>query len=198
MVADAKQGQRSFAQRAEDLFNRLADENCMVNSEAPDLVEALTNYLDLEVTEDQVLEATRQHLEPMENKFMKENFLRFVMHLQPEPPAAQPSAPDTVHAAPIISPTQQYDSIQPNHTAPVAGDSNKSATSGAQASWVFEPMVGVDDLEVDARSYAEQVYAKVEQAMELLKQWTLSLKLCCRACRAPCRSMRRGSFGRIG
>ena len=74
--AEADQGASSFAQRAEELFNKLAYEE-VVSSEAAGLVVALA-YLDLQVTEQTVVEATREILQPTENEFSKDAFLCFV------------------------------------------------------------------------------------------------------------------------
>ena len=157
------QGACSVAPRAEELFNNLANEE-VVSSESAGLVVALAS-LDLQVTEEQVVEATREILQPTEKEFSKEAFLRFVDMLRPQPSAAQPSLDESADAAPVLSPTEP---------APVDDDSSNTANSGAEASrveagdralWVFEPRVRTDMLDVDARVLAEQVYARVEQAM---------------------------------
>ena len=56
----------------EELFNKLANEE-VVSSEAAGLVVALA-YLDLQVTEEKVVEATREILQPTENQFSKDAF----------------------------------------------------------------------------------------------------------------------------
>ena len=65
----------TFIERAEELFDRLANEDA-VSSESAGLVVALV-CLDVEVTEDQVVEATREILGPTVTQFSKEAFLRF-------------------------------------------------------------------------------------------------------------------------
>ena len=114
--ADDEQGASSVAPRAEELFNNLANEE-VVSSESAGLVVALA-YLDLHVTEEQVVEATREILQPTEKQFSKDAFLRFVEMLRPQPSAAQPSLDESADAAPVISPTEPYDSNRPNHSAP--------------------------------------------------------------------------------
>ena len=86
--AEADQGASSFAQRAEELFNILANEEA-VSSESVGLVVALV-YLNLQVTEEQVVEATREILQPTENQFSKDAFLRFVEWLRSQPSASEP------------------------------------------------------------------------------------------------------------
>ena len=61
---EADEGASSVAQRAEELFDKLAKEEA-VSSESAGLVVALV-YLDLQVTEEQVVEATREILQPTE------------------------------------------------------------------------------------------------------------------------------------
>ena len=166
---EADEGASSVAQRAEELFDKLAIEEA-VSSESAGLVEALV-YLDLQVTEEQVVEATREILEPTEDRFSKDAFLRFVERLRPQPSATegskQPSldasanstllwrtdAEAAADAAPDISVTEVYD-----NNSPLVGKSGATL-------WVFEPRVSTDSLDVDARVCAEQVYARVEQAM---------------------------------
>ena len=136
--ADADQGRSSVAPRPEDLFNKLANltnEEEVVSSESAGLVVALA-YLDLQVTEEQVVEATREILQPTEKHFSKEAFLRFVGMLRSQLSAAQPSLDESADAAPVISPTEPYDSNRPNHSAPVDDDSSHTANSGAEASCV--------------------------------------------------------------
>ena len=150
--AETEQGASSFPQRAEELFNKLANEEA-VSSESAGLVVALV-YLDLQVTEEQVVEATREILQPTEKQFSKDAFLRFVDRLRPQPTATEGNSS--------------------NEPAPVGCESSNTAKSGAEAScmeeaagalWVFEPRVSLDTLDVDACVLAEQVHAKVEQAM---------------------------------
>ena len=151
--AEADQGASSVAQRAEELFDKLAIEEA-VSSESAGLVVALV-YLDLQVTEEQVVEATREILQPTEEQFSKDAFLRFVERLRPQPSATEGStdAEAAADAAPDISVTEVYD-----NNSPLVGKSGATL-------WVFEPRVSTDSLDVDARVCAEQVYARVEQAM---------------------------------
>ena len=69
----------SVEERAEELFNKLANEE-EVSSELAGLVVALAD-LDLQVTEEQVVEATREILQPTEEQFSKDAFLCFSIHL---------------------------------------------------------------------------------------------------------------------
>ena len=162
--AVADQGASSFAQRAEELFNKLANDEEVVSSEAAGLVVALA-YLDLQVTEEKVVEATREILQPTENQFSKDAFLRFVEWLRPQPSATEGSLQPSL---------DESENPEPLGPTPVGGESSIIAKSGAEAScveagvralWVFEPKVSTDTLDVDARVFAEQVYARVEQAM---------------------------------
>ena len=180
---EADEGASSVAQRAEELFDKLAIEEA-VSSESAGLVVALV-YLDLQVIEEQVVEATREILQPTEEQFSKDAFLRFVERLRPQPSATegskQPSldasanstllwrtdAEAAADAAPDISVTEVYDNNSPNHL-PLVGKSGAKGScveADARALWVFEPRVSTDSLDVDARVCAEQVYARVEQAM---------------------------------
>ena len=89
--ADADQGRSSVAPRPEDLFNKLANltnEEEVVSSESAGLVVALA-YLDLQVTEEQVVEATREILEPTKKQFSKDAFLCFVERLRLQPSATE-------------------------------------------------------------------------------------------------------------
>ena len=90
--ADVDQGRSSVAPRAEELFNNLANltNEKVVSSESADLVVALA-YLDLHVTEEEVVEATREILQPTDNQFSKDAFLRFVERLRPQPSATEGS-----------------------------------------------------------------------------------------------------------
>ena len=189
---EADEGASSVAQRAEELFDKLAIEEA-VSSESAGLVVALV-YLDLQVTEEQVVEATREILQPTEEQFSKDAFLRFVERLRPQPSATegskQPSldasanstllwrtdAEAAADAAPGISVTEVYDSNSPNHL-PLVGKSGAEGScveADARALWVFEPRVSTDSLDVDARVCAEQVYARVEQAVDTDLQSFLS------------------------
>lgn len=162
--AEADQGASSFAQRAEELFNKLANDEEVVSSEAAGLVVALA-YLDLQVTEEKVVEATREILQPTENQFSKDAFLRVVEWLRPQSSAAEGSL------QPSLDESEKPELPGPT---PVGCESSYIAKSGAEAScveagvgalWVFEPKVSTDTLDVDDRVFAEQVYARVEQAM---------------------------------
>ena len=146
-----------------ELFNQLANEEA-VSSEAAGLVVALA-YLDLQVTEERVIEATREILQPTENEFSKDAFVRFVTWLRPQPSATKGS---------VQSSLDESENPEPLGPTPVGGKSNNIAKSGAQAwcveagaraHWVLEPKVSMGTLDVDARVFAEQAYARVEQDM---------------------------------
>ena len=100
---EVDKGSTSLAQRAADLFNQLAHED-KVSSEPAGLVAALVS-LDLQVTEEQVVEATREILQPTENQFSKDAFLRFVERLRPQPSATegskQPSLDENANLVPL-------------------------------------------------------------------------------------------------
>ena len=183
-MSEVDEGEASFATRSEELFNRLANEDA-VSSESAGLVVALA-FLDLAVTEEEVVEATRQILQPMENQFSKDEFLRFTELLRD---SKQPSVEGSANREPL-GPTQMWGTAAesaadaapgvsatvpwPEHPGLVGGESPEAAKSGAEASrvedgvsalWVFEPQISTDLLDVDALLFAKQVYAKVEQEM---------------------------------
>ena len=122
-----------FAERAEKLCINIANEEA-VSSESAGLVTALED-LDLAVTEEQVVEATRAILPSTEEQFFKDAFLRLVEWLRPQLPASEASTP------PSPSTEEQF---------------SKDA---------FLRQVSMDILDVDVREYAEEVHAMVEQAM---------------------------------
>jgi anthranilate phosphoribosyltransferase len=62
VAAEVDPSESLFAQRAEELFEQISYENA-VSSESASLVVALA-YLNLEVTEEEVVEATRGILKP--------------------------------------------------------------------------------------------------------------------------------------
>ena len=77
---EAEQDRSSFAERVSELFKKLAVEG-EVKPEPPILVREL-KALDLNLTEDQVLEATEQTLDPADSHFSQAAFLRFIESLR--------------------------------------------------------------------------------------------------------------------
>ena len=161
----------TFAQRAEELFISIAHQDA-VSSESAGLVVALA-YLDLQVTEEQVVEATRQVLASTEMEFSKDDFVRFAKLLRPDelPSPSQAWRPEVEFA---VSPTIPFDNNWPNQPALEAGASSNTAhVSGAEArveavahgQWVFVPMVDLEALDVESRVFAERIYAQVEEDM---------------------------------
>ena len=66
------------------------------------------------------------------------------------------------------------------------------ATGDARDSWVFEPRVGLDKLDVHSRVSAEAVYVKVDETMMLDINEAVDTALAtfsCRHYRVPCRKM---------
>ena len=146
----------SVQERTEELFNKLADEEG-VSSEPAGLVVALTD-LDLQVTEEQVVEVTREILGPTKEYFSKDAFSCFIERLRQQPsvqPDGESANPDSLESTEA-------------ETRKSSSGSNAGAScaeGGARGSWVFEPRVGLDVLDVHARVSAESVYARVDQTM---------------------------------
>ena len=104
VAAEVDPSESLFAQRAEELFEQISNENA-VSSESASLVVALA-YLDLEVTEEQVVEATRGILKPPEIQFSKDVFFKFVELLRRQTSVTGyvtlPECAENVSAAPAI------------------------------------------------------------------------------------------------
>ena len=159
VVADDDKSASSFDQRTDELFNKLSTEDS-VSSEPVGLVAALTD-LDLQVTEEDVVEATRGILPTTENQFSKEDFFRFVEALRPQHPIMdgdKKSASDVSENFEQLSPT-------PGCAGGSDGPTAMTETPLSGSGWVFHPRLSVDKLAGDARLVAEQVYAKVKENM---------------------------------
>ena len=79
-------GEDSFVQRAEELYDTITCEDG-VDSESPGaLVAAVETYLELEVTEAQVTEALKEVAQAKENRLSKEEFIRFSEILRAQAP----------------------------------------------------------------------------------------------------------------
>jgi len=104
VAAEVDPSESLFAQRAEELFEQISNENA-VSSESASLVVALA-YLDLEVTEEEVVEATRGILKPPEIQFSKDVFFKFVELLRRQTSVTGyvtlPECAENVSAAPAI------------------------------------------------------------------------------------------------
>ena len=146
----------SVQERTEELFNKLADEE-KVSSELAGLVAALAD-LDLRITGKQVVEVTREILGPTQEYFSKDAFSLFIDRLRQQPSVQ----PDDESANPDSLESTEADTRKSSSgSSPGAS----CAEGGARGSWVFEPRVGLDVLDVHARVSAESVYARVDQTM---------------------------------
>ena len=125
--AESDEGATSFEQRVEDLFNRVANEEA-VSSEPVGLVAALA-YLDVQVSQEEVVEATREILEPTEVQFSKDGFLRFVELFRPQLPATEAESPCTTHV-----------DSEGSHIV-TSGVEVSCVEAGDRAPWVFVPKV---------------------------------------------------------
>ena len=174
VAAEVDPSESLFAQRAEELFEQISNENA-VSSESASLVVALA-YLDLEVTEEEVVEATRGILKPPEIQFSKDVFFKFVELLRRQTSAtgyvSLPECAENVSAAPAI-PTHalcSYSEVRadvavsgPDATG--LGAEDTSVEASGHGVWIFEPRVCIQTFPADSRVLAEHMYARVDQDM---------------------------------